>query len=104
GGGGRAADSGITMHHHWRGAVPFTDEIDQAFYVLLGRHGVTVHRRGDVVDGKYQVVLGCDLTRPLDAVAQPQKRDDMARPGFIDRGVETREGTDVNHGRSGSNC
>ncbi len=85
------------MHHHRRRAIPVADEVDQPFDVLLRRRGVAVHRRGDVVDREHEMVLGRDMARPLHPVGEPQQRDDMARPGLVDRGVQACERADVNH-------
>ena len=51
----------------------------------------------DVVDREHEMIFRRDVARPLDPVGQPQQRDDMARAGFIDRGVQAREGADVDH-------
>ena len=85
------------MHDHRSPAVPALHELDQIVHVLLGRMGVAIHRRHDVVHAKDKVVGLDDAGWPLHAVDQAQQRDDMAGAGFRDGVVQAGEGADVNH-------
>ncbi len=67
---------------------------------MLGAgNGIALAGLGDVVDRKDQMIFRRDMARPLHAIGQPQQRDNVFGPGFIDGGVQAGEGTDVNHER-----
>jgi hypothetical protein len=65
--------------------------------MLLAGRGVSLHRHGDVIHREHEMIFRRYVARPLDAVDQPQQRHDMACAGLVDRGVQAREGADVDH-------
>jgi hypothetical protein len=79
------------MHHHRCRAIPRTYKVNEPLHVFMRRRGIAIHRHGDVIDRKDEVVLRRDVGRPLDPIDKPQQSYDMAGAGLIDRGMKARK-------------
>ena len=86
------------MDHQRRGAVPAAHEPEQILDMARVRRHMAVERLADIVHAQDEMVALRHAGRAFEVIVDAEQGDDVARPGGLHRGMEPREGADVDHG------